>query len=151
MDKHDILSQLRGNHLPEPVGWWPPAIGWWLLLFVGIIVFALSVYGWRRQKTRYAYRKYARRELVQMRHEINDSQQFAAASSALLKRAARCRYGNSVANLHSQAWLEFLQKKAPRCDQAVLTEICIGQYKTVCNASPEQIYQTTEQWLRSHR
>ena len=23
---------LRDLHLPEPIGWWPPAMGWWLVL-----------------------------------------------------------------------------------------------------------------------
>ena len=33
---------LRDLHLPEPVGWWPPAPGWWILL---LLVTTLLAYG----------------------------------------------------------------------------------------------------------
>ncbi|MBV1912177.1 MAG: DUF4381 domain-containing protein, partial [Cycloclasticus sp.] len=28
---------LRDIHLPDAITWWPPAIGWWLLLAVIIV------------------------------------------------------------------------------------------------------------------
>ena len=31
MNTPDPLAQLRDIHLPEPVSWWPPALGWWLV------------------------------------------------------------------------------------------------------------------------
>jgi len=41
---------LRDIHLPEPVSWWPPAPGWWLLagMLVAVLAFAL----WQRYRTR---------------------------------------------------------------------------------------------------
>ena len=35
----DPLAELRGYHPPDPVSWWPPAPGWWLLalLILGLL------------------------------------------------------------------------------------------------------------------
>jgi len=41
---------LRDIHLPEPVSWWPPAPGWWLLLAAGIAAIAFALY--RRHRAR---------------------------------------------------------------------------------------------------
>ena len=32
MDSEELLSQLADIHLPVDVTYWPPAIGWWVLV-----------------------------------------------------------------------------------------------------------------------
>lgn len=41
---------LRDIHLPDPVSWWPPAPGWWLI--AGAVVAAAALALWRRYRTR---------------------------------------------------------------------------------------------------
>ena len=38
-EQEAALAQLRDIRLPDPVGWWPPAPGWWI--FGGLIVAAV--------------------------------------------------------------------------------------------------------------
>lgn len=57
------LEQLRDIHLPDPVGWWPPAPGWWLL---GLTILGLLVWALHRLQVRYrrdSFRRQALREL----------------------------------------------------------------------------------------
>lgn len=37
MNPADALP-LRDIHLPETVSWWPPAIGWWILLLLSLLI-----------------------------------------------------------------------------------------------------------------
>ena len=32
--------ELRDIHLPDPLSWWPPAIGWWLLVIGSLALVA---------------------------------------------------------------------------------------------------------------
>ena len=53
------LDQLRDIHLPEAIGWWPLAPGWWLLIILvclGLITLA-RLFLRRRQAS--AYRRQA--------------------------------------------------------------------------------------------
>ena len=44
MNPNDVSSlPLRDIHLPGPIGWWPPAPGWWLLAALVLVGFALYV------------------------------------------------------------------------------------------------------------
>jgi len=43
----DPLAQLRDIHLPEAIGWWPPSLGWWLLLALLVILIVAGIY-WLR-------------------------------------------------------------------------------------------------------
>ena len=40
----DPLQQLKPLHLPPDPSWWPPAIGWWVLLIVLVILTGWILY-----------------------------------------------------------------------------------------------------------
>ena len=41
---------LRDIHLPAPVGWWPPAPGWWLLAGLMLAVIIWLFWRWQQQR-----------------------------------------------------------------------------------------------------
>ncbi len=57
---------LRDLHLPEVIGWWPPASGWWFLIVLvsaGLVYLLYrSIRKWRRN----ASRRVALRELARI-------------------------------------------------------------------------------------
>lgn len=105
---------LRDLHLPEAVGWWPPAPGWWLLL---ALLLAPAVYGllsaWRAYR-RNAPRRAALAELGQL-HEAwaadHDVAALGVGISQLLRRAMLAYAPRAeVAGLTGKAWLEWLDR-----------------------------------------
>ncbi len=111
----DPLAALRGIHLPDPVGFWPPAPGWWLL--AGLLAASLvALWAWAKRRRRSAAR-HALRELDRLAAERDalDLQTLATAVSTLLRRLALVRFGRArVAALHGDAWQRFLSSTAPR-------------------------------------
>ena len=108
----DPLAGLRDWHLPEPVSWWPPAPGWWLVagltLGAGALAFAL----WRRRWRQGAAVRTALSELEALRGQLGTGLApggFAAAVSILLRRLALTRFPRErVAGLSGASWLAFL-------------------------------------------
>lgn len=110
----DPLAALRPLHLPEPVGWWPPAPGWWLLGLVVLALALLSVRALLRRRRRSRYRRAALSELAACARQARaggDALVFAASASGILRRAALQRYPRArVAALCGDAWLDFLEQ-----------------------------------------
>lgn len=109
----DPLAALRGIHLPEAVGFWPLAPGWWIALavLVGIVVLAIVMVRMRRASLAH----HALRELGELDPAREDFQSLAVSVSALLRRVALRRFGqNRVASLHGSSWQEFLSETSPR-------------------------------------
>lgn len=112
MDPEQI--PLRDLHLPEAIGWWPPAPGWWLL--AGVLLAALAwvlVRAWRRWRRERA-RRLALRELARLRREHRarpDPVALGARLSVLLRRTMLA-YGarGEVAGLTGERWLEWLDR-----------------------------------------
>jgi hypothetical protein len=64
MNPTDVSSlPLRDIHLPGPIGLWPPAIGWWLLLALVLVGVALYALRWYQSR----HRRAARRSLQRVR------------------------------------------------------------------------------------
>ena len=105
---------LRDLHLPDPVGWWPLAPGWWfvlLLVAVGLAYLAwLAVKKWRRNAPRrFSLRQLARyeAEYLQHRNPVTLGKQL----SELLRRSMLAYAPREhVAGLTGDAWLQWLDK-----------------------------------------
>jgi hypothetical protein len=85
---------LKDIHLPEAIGWWPPAPGWWLLPLVVVLHTAQT--------------------LLKNLSKQTDALQTLTALSALLRRTAISIDGRShVAGLRGIDWLEYLDRSLP--------------------------------------
>jgi hypothetical protein len=107
----DPLVGLRDWHLPEPVAWWPPAPGWWLVAALVMIAVVLGWALWRRRRQGAAVRAaLSRLTALNQAFQIGgDQRRFAAEVSQLLRRLALIRYPRErVAGLTGSAWLTFL-------------------------------------------
>lgn len=56
MASPDPLAQLRDIHLPEPIGWWPLAIGWYILIALALFLASIIAH-WLYKKHRHALAK----------------------------------------------------------------------------------------------
>ena len=104
---------LRDIHLPESIGWWPPAPGWWLLPILLLLGLAAAWYcRLLYQRRRYSAVNMAKQELAGIRSRYDadrDAVHCARSISALLRRVSISLFPRAEsAGLTGREWLEFL-------------------------------------------
>lgn len=102
---------LHDIHLPAAVSWWPPAIGWWLLMLLAIA----SVAAWLWLRRRKRQRKWRADALVALRAIEQDYQQHGDSVrvvnelSVWLRRVCVSIFPRQeIASVTGQRWLEAL-------------------------------------------
>lgn len=106
---------LRDIHLPDPVSWWPPASGWWMLLVLGAALLT-GIWLWKRaKKDRLASLKsLSLQDLKKIRHDYahhRDCQRLVRELSVLLRRISISYWPRErSASLTGEAWLKFLDQ-----------------------------------------
>ncbi|HVL02481.1 MAG TPA: DUF4381 domain-containing protein [Dongiaceae bacterium] len=118
MNPQAVTEQLRDIHLPNPIGWWPPAPGWWLLLLLSLALIAGALI-WRKLRfQRLAYKREALAEWQSIHARYlhdKDNARLLTELSILLKRTCITRYGRGeTAGLAGEPWLDFLDQTG-RC------------------------------------
>lgn len=100
---------LKDIHLPNPIGWWPPAAGWWLLA-IALPLLSLAIYWLYQHLNRDNPVKTARRLLNDLKQlMVEDPGACIGIMSALLRRVAISGDRRpQVAKLHGQEWLNYL-------------------------------------------
>ena len=112
MDPQQI--PLRDLHLPEMIGWWPLAPGWWFLIALAVAGLSYVLYRSFRKWRRNALRRVALRELARIQKEYQsgiDEISLAIELSELLRRTMLAYAPrNEVAGLTGGNWLRWLDQ-----------------------------------------
>lgn len=155
----DPLTNLRDIHLPETIGFWPPAPIWWLI-FLAVLagVVCLVVYLTKKHKKN-LYRRQAVSELdtLAQNHQRNgDTAQLLSQINALLKRTAMSHQGrqSGIEQLTGTAWLDFLQRQHSTQRHLfngiewVFTDAIYRSSPQISDAQLLQLLNDTKLWLQ---
>jgi len=125
MNPNDVSSlPLRDIHLPGPIGWWPPAVGWWLLaalVLVGFALYALRYYQSRHRRVALKSLQRVRAALEQgvepvvcLQNVSTVLRRFAMTTAAARDRKAEPITEPDVPGLIGQRWLAYLDSRWQR-------------------------------------
>lgn len=156
MAKADPLAQLKDIHLPDPIGWWPLAPVWYLLMIlIVLLIFACTFKLYQRHLN--ARAKYRALDLLNKYQEYYEKDNNAALASAriseLLRRVALVYYPREeVASLHGDAWVEFLNRTAKGIDfNPVKSMLLESPFKSAETVSLKPLFRSAEQWIKQRR
>lgn len=141
---------LREIHLPDPVSWWPPAIGWWLLLFGLPTLVALLVWLWRRWR-KMTVRKLALREFESLAQTPMDAGEKVQRLAILLRQICLSAYPRAeVAGLVGADWLAFLDRQLGdrRFSEGEGRLLLEAPYRRQCDADLEALFALCRLWLK---
>ena len=137
------LDRLRDIVEPVAVSWWPPAVGWWFVFAMLVIVVIVAlVKAWQAWKAN-AYRRTA---LAELDRATND-----ADVVELLKRTAICASNRTeVGSLTGAEWCGWLSRSSPiKLSPAVIDRISTGVYRDAEKLTPALV-EFARQWISNH-
>lgn len=159
----DPLAELRGLHLPDAVGLWPLAPGWWIAL--GLLVCAAAAFAWILRNRRRSLGARALRELRRIERQGSaDVPSLATALSELLRRVALEKFGAApVASLAGERWWHFLKDTAPTSrkrrgfDEATGRALALAPYAppaaahtALADVDRDRLLATAREWIRGN-
>lgn len=147
---------LRDIHLPDAISWWPPAIGWWLLL----VLIPLLIFGawWLYKRlTRNTVVKSARHLLATIKDDqnINDLQKLQQLSTWLRRVTMSVALDQRSAGLTGNAWLAYLDNgvEGEPFSQGIGQCLCDLQFRQAApdNLDINALITLCEMWLRGQK
>lgn len=155
------LQNLHDIVVPDPVAWWPPAPGWYvlgaMLLIAAVLLTLRLVVNYRANR----YRRAGQEQLAELRKLSHDSANrdvAIAQTGELLKRVAIAAWPrDNVANLSGKRWLTFLNEtgdgtlisdKQGRIFSDILYCRKIGEQLSPNEV--EELFDLADRWIRKH-
>ena len=142
---------LRDIHLPDPIGWWPLAPGWWGLLALVTLLVGILVYLIRRRR-RVTPIKLALHELslLEANPALSAREQLEALS-ILMRRVAMTLYPREdVAGHAGEDWVNWLNNATGKAyfEGELGRLLMFGAYSEAPSASSvAELLTTYRQWL----
>lgn len=158
-----MIQDIKVNNLepispPEPVAFWPPQPGWYVVIAILLLLLIYGIYKYVQYKKRNAYRKRALAELENL-NKHNPDQTLLADLNALLKVTALKGYPRHlVAELTGMPWLEFLERTEPRSkfSKAPGTLLVEASFTRPDRLNVDQnewneLIRMSHDWIKSHK
>ena len=121
MDSEELLAQLADIHLPEPVSYWPPAIGWWILAAIALVLLVIL---FRKYASRARQQKICQYAVAELQRCYDSYSQADPANSdqskldyvnqfnTVVRRVALVHYPQAnAASLDGASWVDFIRQK----------------------------------------
>lgn len=151
-----IDQGLRDLHLPQAIGWWPLAPGWWAIGMLMIIIAATAA--WQLQRYR-RLRDPRRRAVVELRDTYqqwlkhgNASTYYQQSHRVLRQLAIQMADRASVSRLAGERWVNWLDE---RVEQPLSVDarhaLAVGGYRLQCADSIQQLHAEYVRWASTCR
>ena len=117
MNPEDLIQQLAPLRTPDPIGFWPLAPVWWVVVGLLVIALGLLCFQWLKRYQRNAYRREALKWLSELQEANSDVH---ALSGALKATALNAYEATSVASLSDESWPNFLRDSCSKLSSDAL-------------------------------
>lgn len=156
MPNADPLAQLKDIHLPTPIGWWPLAPGWYVIIALIILISIFIFYCIYKNHRDAKAKNYALILLMNYQKEYEKEQNVALTSariSELLRRVALVYYPREdVASLHGEDWLHFLNETGKEIDFNLVKNMLLdAPFKTNQIMDLNPLFNTAQLWIKQRR
>lgn len=145
---------LKDIHLPDMLLWWPPAIGWWvlLILIVGLVVGLPYLWRWLKHKSLKKLSIAEFKTITKTFDQKEDRRKLVGELSMLLRRILMSYRGrHDTAALSGENWVEHLNKLvAVPCfsdEQELL--LARGQYQRDPEFDTDSFMRSCERWINA--
>ncbi|MCU7961377.1 MULTISPECIES: DUF4381 domain-containing protein [unclassified Shewanella] len=143
------LAQLQDIIHPDPIGAWPWAIGYWLVLALVIALITLLVIWLRKRARDLAPKKAAKQLLNQLDKQATS---YASDVNSILKRTAMSYLSReAIASLDGEAWAAWLDSYLPEHKRQRISPLLAKRHQAtpLTLAEANELHQLAQAWLAS--
>ena len=161
MDSEELLSQLADIHLPVDVTYWPPAVGWWVLVVIILTGGYLLVKRYIRYKNLHKICSRALAELDRCYQDFRTIENgnieslkilYVNQFNSVLRRVALVHFAQTgVASLGGDDWVDFIRKKGDSSglNEEIAAAISYGRFQTKCDVDVDALNNLGHNWINS--
>lgn len=151
MQPQDPLANLRDIHLPDAIGLWPLAPGWWFVIIIASLLFIILFYAVRRYRQTTAFKRTASQQLDRLNNQCLEDNLYLKQLNQLLKQTALAvNPREDISRLNGKAWLNFLDRDLaePEFSQGAGQALECGPYSPNANFDRQSLHALVQQWIK---
>lgn len=150
---NQALAQLKDIHLPDAIGLWPLAPGWWIVISLATaLTLWLCWQAWQRHLRNRAKKRalVLLQKFKQRYQQQGNTTETAALLSTLLRRVAIAYFPrHDVAGLKGANWVNFLDSHAKQSLFAPIKELLLAlPYQGKSEQSLSPLFDACESWIK---